>query len=245
MPDRYEEGIRALQDTEPPEQWEEIRRRASGGLVVTLDGEGRDRRPRWPTLLGAAAVLVLALGAAGLLLRDGDHVTTQPADDSLTPPIDGPADPSTTAPPSTTESPSTTGPSTTEAVPRFAVCPRTLGLTTTTAPARWSATMRPAEEVLPPDPPAGVDQQFAGAFSGPTTADNVFVIAGLPGLQDDVFTPFPGPVPGRNALIAPFPGGWYMEVAVPHPNGDCWVTLEAIGMARDEAMRFALGLQGR
>jgi hypothetical protein len=105
--------------------------------------------------------------------------------------------------------------------------------------------MEPAEAVLPSDPPAGVDRQFAGLFAGPTSAQNVFVVAGLPGIQDDSFVPFPGPVSGGDARIAPFEGGWYLEVAVPHPNGACWLTLEAIGMTQEDAISFAQGLRAR
>ncbi|MGH9230557.1 MAG: hypothetical protein ACRD07_17835 [Acidimicrobiales bacterium] len=98
--------------------------------------------------------------------------------------------------------------------------------------------------MLPPNPPAGGDREFAGLFRGPTTADNVFVIAGLAGLQDDAFVSFPGPVPDIDARIAPFPGGWYLEVVIPRPSDDCWVTLEAIGMTQGQAVTFAQGLRG-
>jgi hypothetical protein len=121
---------------------------------------------------------------------------------------------------------------------------RALALTTTTAPPGWSTTMAPAETALPPNQPAGVDQQFAGLFTGPTIGDNLFVIAGLPGRQDDAFIPFPGPVPGRNAQIAPIDRGWYIEVVIPHPAGVCWMTLEAIGLTQAHAIAFAQGLQG-
>jgi hypothetical protein len=243
MPDRYEDGIRALQLIEPPDQWDDIHRRATGGLIVPLDEGSVHRRRRWPTLLAAAAVLVLVLGAAALVLRDGNNVTTNPTDPGLRPPIDGPEpldDQPSTTPPSTTEQPSTTDEPVTD---DLGECPVELGLTTSTAPAGWSATMVPAADALPPDPPEGVDPGLAGLFPGPTSADNVFVIAGLPGLQDDVFERYPGPVPGVDAAIAPWQGGWYVEVFVPHPSGDCWVTLQAIGMKQDEAIQFVRGLE--
>ena len=226
MPDRYEDGIRALQGMEAPDQWDDIRQRADGGLIVPLDRDRRDRRRRWPTLL-AVAVLMVVLGTAALLLRAGTDVTTDPAIEGPTPAVDGPGDPSTTAPRGA----------------RIGRCPRALVLTTTTAPAGWSTAMDPADAALPSNSLAGVDRRFAGLFTGPTTGQNVFVIAGLPGLQDDSFVPFVGPIPGRNAQIARFPGGWYVEVVIPHPDGVCWVTLEAIGMRQGEAIRFAQGLR--
>jgi len=232
MPDRYEEGIRALQVLEVPDQWDEIRRRANGGLIVALDGERGERRRRWPLLLAAAA-LTFVVGISALLLREQNDVTTDPA-------IEGPA-PSTSALPPTTE-----GPSTTEApAARFRACPRALELTTTAAPPGWSTAMEPREAVLPPSPPAGVDERFAGSFAGPTSAQSVYVLAGLPGLRDDSFVPFPGPVSGGDGRVAPFEGGWYLEVVVPHPGGDCWLTLEAIGMTQAEAIPFAQGLRAR
>ncbi len=240
MPDLYEEGIRALQVIEVPDQWDDIRRRADGGLIVTLDWERGERRRRWP-LLFAAAVLTFVVGMAALLLREQGDVTTDPAIEGPAPPTGGQDAPSTSALPPTTQRPSTTD------VPaaRFGACPRDLELTTTTAPAGWSTAMEPADAVLTPDPPAGVDQRFAGLFAGPTSAQNVFVVAGLPGLQDDSFVPFQGPVSWANAQIAPFEGGWYLEVVVPHPRGACWLTLEAIGMTQAEAIPFAQGLSAR
>ncbi|HZA76265.1 MAG TPA: hypothetical protein VE623_07725 [Acidimicrobiales bacterium] len=251
MPDRYEDGIRALHDIEPPDQWDDIRRRATRGLIVPLDGDRPERRFRWPTLLAAAAVLVLVVGAAALLLRDGDDVTTNPSDPGLTPPIGGPDESSTTTQPeATTEQPSTTQSTTTQpstsVVPigQLPACPVDLRLTTSTAPAGWDVTMTPRDAALPADPPAGVDDRLAGVFEGPTTADNVFVFAGLPGLQDDVFEPTPGPLPGSDALIAPWEGGWYLELGIPHPAGECSITLQAIGMTNDEARQFVQGLEG-
>lgn len=241
MPDRYEEGIRALQVIEVPDQWDHIRRRADGGLIVRLDGEPGERRRRWP-LLFAAAALTFVVGMAALLLREQNEVTNDPAIEGPAPPTGGPGGPSTSAlPPTTTQRPSTTD------VPadRFGACPRALELTTTTAPPGWSTAMEPAVAALPADPPANVERQFAGLFAGPTSAQSVYVVAGLPGLQDDSFVPFPGPVSGGNAQIAPFEGGWYLEVVVPHPSGACWVTLEAIGMTQEEAIPFAQGLRAR
>jgi hypothetical protein len=226
MPDRYENGIRALQGMEAPDQWHDIRQRADGGLIVPLDRDRRDRRRHWPTLLAVAA-LMLVVGTAALLLRAGNDVTTDRAIEGPTPAVDGPGDPSTTAPGGS----------------RVGHCPRALVLTTTTAPAGWSTAMEPADAALPPNPPAGVDRRLAGLFTGPTTGENVFVIAGLPGLPDDSFVPFAGPIPGRHAQIARFPGGWYVEVVIPHPDGACWVTLEAIGMTKGKAIRFAQGLR--
>jgi hypothetical protein len=228
MPDRYEDGIRALQGMEAPDQWDDIRQRADGGLIVPLDRDGRDGRRRWPMLLAVAALMVVA-GTAALLLRADNDVTTDPAIEGPTPAIDGPGGPSTTAPRGA----------------RIGRCPQALVLTTSSAPAGWSTAMDPADAGLGPNPPAGVDRRFAGLFTGPTTGENVFVVLGLPGLQDDSFVPFEGPIPGRNAQIAPFPGGWYVEVVIPHPDGACWVTLEAIGMTQDEAIRFAQGLRAR
>jgi hypothetical protein len=240
MPDRYEEGLRALQVTEVPDQWDDIRRRADGGLIVTPDGERAPQRRRWP-LLFAAAALTFVVGMAALLLREQSDVTTDPAIEGPAPPTGGQDAPSTSALPPTTRRPSTT-----EApADRFGACPRALELTTTTAPPGWSTAMEPAEAVLPSGPPAGVDRQFAGLFAGPTSAQNVFVVAGLPGIQDDSFVPFPGPVFGGDARIAPFEGGWYLEVAVPHPSGACWLTLEAIGMTQQHAIPFAQGLRAR
>jgi hypothetical protein len=240
MPDRYEEGIWALQDIEVPDQWDDIRRRAEGGLVVTLDWERGDRRRRWPLLLAAAA-LTFVVGMAALLLGEQSDVTTDPTIEGPTPPTSGSGAPSTSALPPTTRQPSTTD----APAARFGVCPRALELTTTTAPSGWSTAMEPAESALPPDPPSGVDRQFAGLFTGPTSGQNVFVIAGLPGLQDDAFVPFRGPVSGGDAQIAPFTGGWYLEVVVPRPTGACWLTLEAIGMTQAEAIPFAQGLRAR
>jgi hypothetical protein len=79
MPDRYEDGIRALQGIEAPDQWDGIRQRANGGLIVPLDWDRRDQRRRWHTLLAAAAALLVVVGVAALFLRDGDDVTTDPA----------------------------------------------------------------------------------------------------------------------------------------------------------------------
>jgi hypothetical protein len=242
MPDRYDTGIMTLQGIEPPDQWDDIRRRASRGLIVPLDGDRPQRRLRWPTLLAAAAVLVLVVGAAALLLRDGDDVTTNPSDPGLTPPIDGPDESSTTTQPQAT----TTQPETTTEVPtgQLPACPLGLGLTTNTPPAGWDATMTPREGALPGDPPAGTADTLAGVFEGPTTADNVFVFGGLLNLQDDTFAPTPGPLPGSDALIAPWEGGWYLELGIPHPAADCSITLQAIGMTNDEARQFVQGLQG-
>ena len=240
MPDRYEEGIRALQVIEVPDQWDDIQLRADGGLVVRLDWEGGDRRRRWPLLLAAAA-LTLVVGLAALVLREQNDVTTDPTIEGPTPPTDRTGAPSTSVLPPTTQRPSTTD----APAARFGACPRALELTTTTAPSGWSTAMEPAEAALPPDPPAGVDRRFAGLFAGPTPGQSVFVMAGLPGLQDDSFVPFPGPVSGGNAQIAPFEGGWYVEVVVPHTSGGCWLTLEAIGMTQAEAIPFAQGLLAR
>ena len=240
MPDRYGEGIRGLQVIEVPDQWDDIRRRADGGLIVTLDAESAERRRRWPLLLAAAA-LTFVVGMAALLLREQSDVTTDPAIEGPAPPTGGQDAPSTSALPPTTERPSTT-----EApAARFGACPRVMELTTTTAPPGWSTAMEPAEAVLPPNQPAGVDRRFAGLFAGPTSAQNVFVVAGLPGLRAGSFVPFPGPVSRGNARIAPFEGGWYLEVVVPHPSGDCWLTLEAIGMTQADAIPFAQGLRAR
>lgn len=233
MPDRYDDGILALQRVEVPDQWDDIEERAREGLIVPLDEDRWDRRRAWPMLLATAAALLAVVGVAAVLLRSGDDVATNPSDPGLTPPIHGPSSSSTARAPSTTEAPSG----------GFVACPRTLGLTTATAPTGWAATMQPAEEALPPSP-AGVEQAFAGLFTGPTTADSVYVIAGLAGQQDDALIPFRGPVPGRNAHIAPFPGGWYMELAIPRPAADCWITIEAIGMTQQQAISFAQGLQG-
>jgi hypothetical protein len=223
-----------------PDQWDDIRRRADGGLIVTLDWDRGERRRR-RSLLFAAAALTFVVGMAALVLRQQSDVTTDPAIEGPAPPTSGQGAPSTSAPPPTTQRPSTTD----VAGARFGACQRDLELTTTTAPPGWSTAMEPAEAVLPADPPAGVDQRFAGLFAGPTSSQNVFVVAGLPGLQDDSFVPFPGPVSGGTAQIAPFGGGWYLEVVVPHPRGACWLTLEAIGMTQGEAIPFAQGLRAR
>ncbi|MGH9110834.1 MAG: hypothetical protein ACRDZN_00805 [Acidimicrobiales bacterium] len=256
MPDRYEDGVRALQTVDVPDQWTEMEARAATGLIVPLDPDnlgGRGRR-RWPTLLAAAAALVLVVGGVTLALRGEDDVRTDPTM-TTTPTTDGPdtfdePTPATTTPTDPapgTETPSTPAPSeapsdTGEAVPDLTACPVDILMTTSTPPAGWSETMTPASEWLPPDPPEGTDPRLAGVFEGPTSADFVSVSAGFLNLQDDVFERFPGPVPGVEALIGPWEGGWYLEVFVPRPAGNCWVTLQAIGMGRADAVRFVGGL---
>ena len=84
MPDRYEEGIRALQVIEVSDQWDDIRRRADRGLIVTLDWE-RGHRRRRRALLFAAAALTFVVGMAALLLRQQSDVTTDPAIEGPTP----------------------------------------------------------------------------------------------------------------------------------------------------------------
>lgn len=57
-------------------------------------------------------------------------------------------------------------------------------------------------------------------------------------------SPSRGRSPGRNARIAPFDRGWYIEVVIPHPAGACWMTLEAIGLTQAQAIAFAQSVQG-
>lgn len=264
MPDRYEDGVRALQTIDVPDQWAEIEARAANGLIVPLgpDNVGGRGRRRWPALLAAAAALVLVVGGVTLVLRDDDDVrTTDPTmtTESTPPPTDrpdvleGPGTPTSTAPdeaapgsgdpaaPAPSEAPGRTG----ETVPDLTECPVDITMTTSTAPAGWSARMTPASGWLPPEPPEGVDPRLAGVFEGPTTADFASVSAGLLNLQDDTFEPVPGPVADVEAKIAPWTGGWYLEVFVPRPAGNCWVTLQTIGMSRDDAVRFVGGLAAR
>ncbi len=245
MPDRYEDGVRALQTIEVPDQWAEIEGRAANGLIVPLGPYnlgGRGRR-RWPTLLAAAATLVLVVGGVALAFRDDNDVrTTDPT--MTTEPTPPPTDrPDVLEGPATPDSTVTSD--TSDAIPDLTECPVDIQMTTSTPPAGWPTTMTPASEWLPPGPPEGTRPDLAGVVEGPTAADNVFVIAGLPGEQDDTFERFPGPVPDVEALIAPWTDGWYLEVFVPRPAGNCWVTLQAIGMNRDDAMRFAGGLAAR
>ena len=264
MADRYEDGVHALQTIDVPDQWAEIEARAANGLILPLDADhlGRGGRRRWPALLAAAAALVLVVGGVTLVLSDDDDVrTTDPTmtTESTPPPTDrpdvleGPGTPTSTAPdpaapgsgdpaaPAPSEATGGTG----ESVPDLTECPVEITMTTSTAPAGWSASMTPATEWLPPEPSEGVDPRLAGVFEGPTAADFVSVSAGFLGLQDDTFEPVPGPVPAVEAKIAPWTRGWYLEVFVPRPAGSCWVTVQAIGMSRNDAVRFVGGLEGR
>jgi hypothetical protein len=263
MPDRYEDGVHALQTIDVPDQWAEIEARAANGLIVPLDADhlGRGGRRRWPALLAAAAALVLVVGGVTLVLSDDDDVrTTDPTmTTESTPPTDrpdvleGPGTPTSTArdpaapgsgdpaAPAPSEAPGGTG----ESVPDLTECPVDITMTTSTAPAGWSARMTPASEWLPPEPSEGVDPRLAGVFEGPTAADFASVSAGFLGLQDDTFEPVPGPVPYVEAKIATWTRGWYLEVFVPRPAGNCWVTVQAIGMSRNDAVRFVGGLEAR
>jgi hypothetical protein len=264
MPDRYEDGVHALQTIDVPDQWAEIEARAATGLIVPLDADhlGRGGRRRWPAMLAAAAALVLVVGGVTLVLSDDDDVrTTDPTmtTESTPPPTDrpdvleGPGTPTSTAPdqaapgpgdpaaPAPSQAPGGTG----ESVPDLTECPVDVAMTTSTAPAGWSARMTPATEWLPPEPSEGLDPRLVGVFEGPTAADFASVSAGFLGLQDDTFEPVPGPVPDVEAKIAPWTGGWYLEVFVPRPAGNCWVTVQAIGMSRNDAVRFVGGLEAR
>ena len=264
MPDRYEDGVQGLQTIDVPDQWAEIEARAAHGLIVPLDPDnvaGRGRR-RWPALLAAAAALVLVVGGVTLVLRDDDDVrTTDPTmtTESTPPPTDrpdvleGPGTPTSTSPDETAPSsgePATPAPSeapggTGQTDPDLTECPVDIAMTTSTPPTGWSARMTPASEWLPPEPPEGIDPRLAGVFEGPTAADITSVSAGFLDLQDDAFEPVPGPVADVDAKIAPGTDGWYLEVFVPRPAGNCWVTLQAIGMSRDDAVRFVGGLAAR
>lgn len=259
MTDRYDDGLRALDTLEPPDQWDEIQRRAAGGLIVPLDADRPQRRGRWPLLLAAAA-LVLVIAGAAATLRDEPVTTIGPRGPGMGPDSDHPA-PSTTAPagprstaadPSTSsttapsDEPGGTGaPSRAEPVPTSQTCPQDLSLATSHAPPGWATRMTPAADWLPDPPPDNVRPDLAGVFDGPATDQYVFVLAGLPGEQDDAFQRFPAPVPGNNLAIAPYPGGWYVETPIPRPDGACWITLQVAGMSQDEAVRFTTGLQGR
>ena len=126
----------------------------------------------------------------------------------------------------------------------FPACPADLGLTTSTPPAGWSATMAPRDAELPEvQPPSGRDDQFAGTFSGTSVGEYVYVSVGLRNRQDDGGNPTPGPIPGEDPVIFPYPIGSYTEVHIPHPAGNCWVTLEAT-MPLGELAQFVQGLQG-
>jgi hypothetical protein len=250
MPDRYDEGIDALHGTPAPDQWDEIERRSQAGTTVPLNGNGGPTRRRWPTVLAVAAAVLLVAGGLALAVRDEDGVTMQPATSTeSTPTTDDTQDTAespggtTTVPPSTTEAtaPTTTGG---EAPSRPVACPATVSLATTTAPEGWSGTMVPAN---PGDPriPDVVWSEFPvpGVFPGTTTTRAVFVVAGLPNLVDDAFTRTPGPVPGTEVAIAPYPDGAIAELPVAAPPGEaCWVTLIAIGMTEDDLRTFVGGL---
>jgi len=79
MPDRYDEELERLRSMEVADQWDEICRRATVGLVQPSEPGGR--RARWPILVATAAILVLVAGVTTVLLRDDQDVTeTEPTD---------------------------------------------------------------------------------------------------------------------------------------------------------------------
>ena len=265
MADRYDTAIRGLQTLEPPDQWQEIRERADRGLIVPLNGDGHPGgRRRWPKLLAAAAVLAVVAAAAALLVRDdNDDVRTDP---DVEPAIEQSS--TTTEPPQTTTTDDAAAAETAEdaeaaaeeraaeeraaeeaaeqaaeEAAEFPACPVDLGLTTSTPPAGWSATMAPRDAGPEIQPPSGNDEQFAGTFSGPNLGQYVYVSVGLLNRQDDGGNPTPGPIPGEDPMIFPYPIGSYTEVFIPHPAGNCWVTLEAT-MTPEELAQFVQGLQG-
>ena len=232
-------GSWGLHSIETPDQWDEIRPAAPAAGSSCPSGE--DSRRRWPSLLVAAATLMVVLGVAALLLREGDDLTTKPSDPGLTPPIDGPGGPS-----STTQSPSSRPgkrrpPSSRRRPMRPSPGP-SLALVSSSSPraqTRQPGGRRPcspAEEAFLGTRPPGVDPEFAGLLPRPDhRRQRVRGIAGLAGLQDDAFIPFPGPVEeagtggSRACDGGVVPGGG-------HPShqhgGDCWITLEAIGMTQ-------------
>lgn len=81
MVDRYDDAVRALREVPAPDQWMDIESRAltpgnSDAKLVSLDVERSWRRPSWPVLTAAVAMLTLmVLGVTNLFSQGTAHVT--------------------------------------------------------------------------------------------------------------------------------------------------------------------------
>jgi hypothetical protein len=261
-PDRYDAGVRGLRDAPVPDQWQDILTRAQRPPTLKVrngNGSGPHHGRRWPIVLVAAASVAMVVGAVALVTREDPDVTTgtgittpDPSEPDTTPDTASTTTTTTTTTTTATTT-TTTGPSGSVAWvspgelvgpnPPVSACSG-FQFAAGDPPAEVDGTMQAAN---PQDPrlPAAVHGSISGVFEGTTTTRAVFMIAGWPGLQDDVGTYIDGPFPPGQAWTAPYPDGWLAEIAVPASEDRtqwCPYTIIGLGLTEQDMVQFLAGL---